>query len=554
MLTSPSQALRLFSLSLVALATLGSVGASAQNTAEESAEDRVEDGLLSDEFARDTGAIVVTANRLGRGNLFETVEIPEKSCLAKAPALGSPDPGFTIDASEMRRVRDLERIRRRIRAGTIYVSGGSFVGDDFRRADLHDMCFFGTNFSQTDWTGVEATGLGFVNVDLTGANLSRTRLPYVLFRNSKLAFVNAQGASWVQGRIDGGWDGSLTDLNLSNTDLTGFEIVCGDSALDGCPTERDGINMSGAVMRRASLHSFYVSSLNLDGAQIDQAELALDHLRFLDSARLVGPVVLRSPRRAVMLFPAEAADLAKVAKAANDASDFVEMCEFPEHAALQLVCSQPGTGPRNLLQSIQALETVGEDQTGYADRRIAWAAGRDSCLQLPDPDEQLACVIAAYEARQKELRFLAGSPDWTEAGNYRLFLSREAAFPTDQGNPGLYGRILPVLLDSAVAALIIRTDEGGQMSAKGISVEGCFFEAEALAYSVEEAALYFARYQRRRRAPIMQERLIKFEGNFAEVHDEGLLRAGTCGSQNPFPQLEELALDNELLAAIWDRF
>jgi uncharacterized protein YjbI with pentapeptide repeats len=197
---------------IIALAAAMHGPAMAQ-TAQATPANAAQNGLLGDQFAEDSGAIIVTAQRQTRGNLFEDVPIPPESCLASAPALGAGTPGFTIDGSDFRRVRDLEKVRKQTKAGTIFVSGGNFVGEDFRKAKLDNMCFFGADFSQTNWTGFAGTGLGFVNVDLTGARMANSRLRYVLLRDTKLRLIDARGASWQNGQIDGGWNGSLRRLS-----------------------------------------------------------------------------------------------------------------------------------------------------------------------------------------------------------------------------------------------------------------------------------------------------------------------------------------------------
>lgn len=518
-------------------------------------------GLLGDDFARDTGAIIVTAERMNDGNLFESVATPKDSCLANAPRVGASDPGFAIDANGLTKVSQLERIRRQTRAGTIFISGGNFAGADFRKARLYNMCFFGTDLSQTDWSGLSAAGLGFVEVDLTGAQMTNANLPDVLFRNSKLGLVNAKGARWKQGRLDGGWVGSMRGLDLTNADLTDFRIVCGNSADDGCPTDRDGIIMKGANLRRASLHAWFVGELSLAGARIDQTELGLDHLRLLEDAQLVGPIVLRSPRRAVMLFPTEVKQLAEVAEASDAAAAVCADPGAPEAApggaqgAVTVLCAIPGSEPRDLLRSVTLLESLSAATAGYEERRRSWTAERDACLDFANPDEQVTCITAAYRGRQGALRKALGLPGWLAAPGYRLFLSREAAFPTDKAEPGLYGRILPVLLDSAVAAVIVRSHGAGRADVRGIALDGCGFEAKALVYDVEHAQLGFAG-RRRRGVPVpFESPLIAFAGRSATVMEAGLAQASaTCGPDNPYPQLEEIELDERLLSDIWDRF
>ncbi|MGB3471666.1 MAG: pentapeptide repeat-containing protein [Erythrobacter sp.] len=530
-------------------------------------------GVLGDDFARDTGAIIVTAQRLGESNLFEPVIQPEDSCQANAPDLGEGEPGFAIDASGLTKIRQLERIRRKTRAGTIFVSGGSFVGADFSKAKLYNMCFFGTDLSQTNWTGLEAEGLGFVNVDLTGAKMARSQLTNVLFRDVKLGLVDARQARWTQGRLDGGWEGSLRELNLTGADLTDFRFVCGTSPMDGCPLERAGITMKDANLRRASLHSFYAADLDLAGARVDQTELSLDYVRLLEGSKLVGPVVLRSLRRAVMLFPGEVKQLTKVAEIAEQELEVCPVVE-PEsgtpRTALAIACDIPGSATKNLLRSVALLErqartAEGSDPADYDRRFRTWVEGRDSCLAFTNPEEQTTCVTTAYRTRQKNLRMALGKPPWLSDRGYRLFLSREAAFPTDKDAPGLYGRVLPVLLDQAVAAVIVRSDGEGGIQAKGVALEGCFFEQADLSYDIEQAQIGFAaetprsRSRRRRRSPppspSVEDPLIEITGRSARIEGQGLARAaGECGVGNPFPRMEEIELDDRLLATIWERF
>ncbi len=539
--------------------------------AQEPAEpDRAQDesGLLSDGFASERGAIIVIGQRPGEGNLFEAVETPEESCLANAPRLGAREPGFTIDASRFKKVSQLESVRRKTRAGTIFVSGGKFVGADMRKAKLYNMCFFGTDFSQSNWTGASAPGLGFVDVDLTGAQMAASHLPNVLLRDTRLELVNAANARWMQGRLDGGWEGSLRALDLSNADLTDFRIVCGSTAQDGCPMARGEILMSGANLRRASLATFPVGDLNLKGARIDQTELALDHLALLKDARLAGPVVLRSARRAVMLFPQEVARLAEVSAARDPAA---ELCAEPgsDDVAVASMCALPGSEPRDLLRSVALLESATTTRSGEAAQTKDWLARRDACLALADPDEQPTCLLDAYRARLGALRSLLGTPQWVSEPGYRLFLSREVAFPTDQDEPGLYARVLPVLLDNAAAAVILRSDGKTGIAAKGIARSACGFDVEGLVYDPATAQLGVAakapasRAQSRgrrgaRRAPpvaVPAVGLLSVSTSGAAVLEEGLASVtGNCAEGNPYPKLEEIVLDDDLLEEIWDRF
>lgn len=512
------------------------------------------DGILGDAFATESGAIVVTGERLG-SNLFEAVEIPETSCLAGAPEVGSDTPGFVIDATGFKRVRDLERVRKRTRAGTIYVSGAKLVGADMRKADLHDMCFFASDLSQTDWTGFEGSGLGFVDTDLTGAKMARAMLPYVLFRSVKLAEVDARQADFSNGQMDGSWTGSVRNLDLSGANLTGFRIRCGESDVDGCPAEREGVVLAGANLRRASLYDFYLPGTDFSGATIDQTERSLDYLPKLAGARLVGPVVIRSDRRAIMLFPGEVERMADAhsGEAANDA----DPCSQPVVGALAILCAQPGSETRALLRSVANLEENARGQGGYAERARAWAETRDACLEVAEEDPRIACLASAYRSRQTELREGAGAPGWLTRPGYRLFVSSEAAFETASGQPGLYGRILPILLDAASAAVIVRVEENGAASARGIAAGGCSFDAYGLSFVAQTGTLNLTtvagRGRRARRVP--GDALLSFAGGDATVAPEAVASMDSCAAEaDAFPRLRNIELDDDLLADIYLRF
>ena len=510
-------------------------------------------GILGDDFATDSGAIVITADRIG-ANLFEPVEVPESSCLAAAPEVGSQEPGFVIDGGRFRKASDLERVRRKTRAGTIFVSGGNYVGQKFRKAKLYDMCFFDADMSQTDWREFSGTGIGFIDIDLTGANMSQTAMPFVLFRDTKLAEVDARTADFRNGQLDGGWEGSVRNLDLTGANLTGFRVRCGDTEVDGCPADREGLNLRDANLRRASFYDFFFPAGDLSGATIDQTELSLDHLPEIEGAKLVGPVVLRSDRRAVMLFPAEAGLLADVD--AGEGEDGVDPCSGAVAGAVAVLCAMPGSEIAALLRSVTALEQTAATRPGYSTGMATWSATRDACLDLAE-EQRNACLVSAYRTRQASLRGVAGSPTWLTRPGYRLFLSNEAAFPTATGRPGLYGRVLPILLDSASAAVIVKVDEEGNAEARGVAAGGCAFEVGDLMSVPETGSLNLStvtgRGRRARRVP--GDALLTFSGGDAVVDSATLIELGSCPSDSDvFPRLKAIALDDDLLADIYRRF
>ena len=501
-------------------------------------------GERFDDIAAQAGAIVVTGQRSLGGDLFEAVPIPETSCLAAAPALGAPDPGFTIDASRLKKIGDLEKIRKKTRAGTIFVSGGSFVGQKLKGARLSDMCFFGSDFSQTDWRGFSGSGLGFVGVNLNGAQMAGAQMPYVLLRNVNLAEADATGANFQYGRLDGGWDGSVRNLMLDNADLTGFRIACGSNQDDGCPADRTGLSLKGANLRRASLYSFLLPEIDLTGTIIDQTELGIDHLGRMQGARLVGPVVVRSDRRAMMLFPVEARALgtASTAQLPVDRS-----CDAPATPADKAVCAVPGSEMRALVREVTALDGRAAGGRGYDQARTAFEAGRGACLTQGE-DQRGTCLIAAYTEHRGALRAMAGAPDWASEPGYRIYMSNESALTASGGQP-VYGRILPILLDSANSILILKVQPRGRIDAKGFGEGGCNFSATNLRYDGANGTLDLP--AKRGNGPA----LVSIGGGEAQVIGSALTSAGGgCGPTGSFARMRQIELDDALLGELYANF
>lgn len=496
-----------------------------------------------DDMGAQVGAIVVTGKRLG-DDLFEPVPIPESTCLGSAPALGAEEPAFAVDASRMRKITDLEKVRKRTREGVVFVKGGSFVGARLDRARLHDMCFFGTDFSQSDWRGFSGRGIGFVSVNLNGAQMAGAQMPYVLLRSANLSDVDARGANFQFGRIDGGWTGSVRNLNLDRADLTSFKIVCGSTQSDGCPADRTGLSLKGANLRRASIYSFLLPDIDLTETVIDQTELGMDHLSRIDGARLVGPVIVRSDRRAMMLFPVEARGLGKASMATVPVD---RQCDNPQTPADRAVCAVPGSEMRALVREIASLEAKVSGRPDFARVRAQFESVRNSCLAKPE-DSRAPCLVAAYGERSRLLRATVGPPDWVREPGYRLYMSSEAAVGRG-GTAPIYGRILPILLDSANSILLVKVQPRGRIDAKGFGEGGCSFEAKNLRYDPATGAIVVPA---RRGAA---QPLVTLSGGEAQVRAEALSTAvGGCGPTGSFARMREIELDETLLGELYLTF
>lgn len=496
--------------------------------------------------------IVVTAARIG-GDLFPAQTVPAGACLTSAPDLGTKTPGFAIDGATIKKVRDLGDLRKRMGAKTVFVSGGSFRGESLAKVRLENICFLGTDFAGSDWRGVAASGLGFVDVDLSAAKMAGARLPFVLFRNAKLAGADATGADFRFGRFDGGWGGSVRDWTLTGARLHGFRFECGATALDGCPVDREGVAFTGADLTRASLFAFPVSDLDLAGTTIDTTELSLSQTTALAAANLMGPVIVRSRRRATIFFPFEVPRLREAAMA-DDAGGPVagpKLCGGDPLS--QAVCAAGDPVLTDLAAEVAALETAGP-----AARRPMGRRGRSvrtPRAAAPAPSDAVAtclstggdadCLLAALRTRREQLGGAGVRPDWLRGGEVLLFVSDDVPPPSSGRGDPLFARLQPVLLDSAQSVALLRVDTSGAVQAKGQALGGCQLDADRLTYdpvrgglSTAQGALLLTITGQRMRSAV-------------EPQPTGPLR---CRPGASFATMRRVPLDQESLATLWEAF
>ena len=498
--------------------------------------------------------VIITAPRIG-GDLFPPQAVPDGACLTSAPELGTKMPGFAIDGRTIKKARDLANLRRKMDAKTVFVSGGSFRGESLAKIKLSNICFLGTDFAGSDWRGVTASGLGFVDADLSAAKMAGARLPFVLFRNAKLAGVDATGADFRFGRFDGGWDGSVRDWTLTRAGLRGFRFECGATKLDGCPIDREGVALTGADLTRASLFAFPVSDLDLAGTTIDATELSLPQTTALPTANLMGPVIVRSRRRATIFFPFEVPRLREAALAGGEDVGSTGPANCAGDAVAQAICASGDPMLKDLAAEVAALEAKAPARTGRArgrGRRAAAApvttrASADAALAacLTGGEDTADCLTRALNARREALGGAGARPAWTQEAGVLLFVSDDVPPPpSGQGDP-LFGRLQPVLLDSAQSVALLKVDGGGGVQAKGQALGGCQLDAAQLSYDAGRGGL----------ATPDGTMLLKVTGqrmrSASEPQQTGPLR---CRPGASFATMRRVPLDQESLRTLWDAF
>lgn len=382
------------------------------------------------------------------------------------PAAGTglvPLDGATLNtpAKLARALRDTSGQIRVIRKGV-------FRDWDFTRlgVPLQRICFEDSDLSGSDWHGVNASGSAFVSSNLTGARMHAARLDRVLLHTVTLEGTDMSGASLAGGRLSGSWDGSLVNWNVAQADLSRFAFDCGITVSDGCPLDKDGINMTGARLAGTDLASLPTwGAITFDGARIDGLVIAPRQLAEIGTATIAGPVVLVGGAARETLGAAEAQRLVAMLGAARDGADQPAFpCQRAASAVEKLICGEYETGLRKSDRTMAALygKLRGSDP-GAAAAQQRWLAQRNRCT---DRD----CLAAAYDQRIGALLGQLGDPQVLRPGQTAWYVSEEVAFPDEFRADPLFRRLVPVLGGAADFAVKLTRERNGTYTATGGSL------------------------------------------------------------------------------------
>jgi uncharacterized protein YjbI with pentapeptide repeats len=158
--------------------------------------------------------------------------------------------------------------------------GCSFVGRDFRGADLHGISLFATDLRRVNLDGANLSGVHFTAVLLDDANLDNTDLRRASFFSGSLRGVTFAGAKLDRFT-------SFTALLLQRAQILGDS---GPALIRACSVcNLDGLDLSGADLRRyaftagsmrhanlrkADLRGTSFWAINLQGSDMSEAQLS----------------------------------------------------------------------------------------------------------------------------------------------------------------------------------------------------------------------------------------------------------------------------------------
>jgi hypothetical protein len=403
---------------------------------------------------------------------------PANSCQAMAGALGSAGK-FTemVDGTKLKDAGDVEKLRSKAKDGrTIAIKGGNFAGQKFGNDNYSNICFFGSNLSNTKWTRSRAMGVGFIDSDLTSATFDRVAMDYVLFRNATLARVDASGAQMAYGRLDGGWDPSMAGLKLDNARMLGFRFVCGSTSTDGCSFDRKQISMRGADLSFASLSSFPMWDGLFDDARLYYTEVGIDQMGMFTASEIAGPLVVKADNRQITLMP----DGFRSAAAALASSRIADTeCKAPEGPVAQLFC-QTGRGAlrayRDDVQRLFESSRKPVSASVLTDNSIAVTApdkvqGRyiktlRKCA-LKEEDEAIPCLQMTMAKRRTVLIEQLVKTRPLENDARALFVSVQTPMVQAIASDPRLSAFAPLMYDNASQVLLAYQDDEEGLQARG---------------------------------------------------------------------------------------
>jgi uncharacterized protein YjbI with pentapeptide repeats len=213
---------------------------------------------------------------------------------------------WRVDGRAIWGVYALARLRETWGDALIVVVGGDFSGWPLGGLRLHNMCFFGSDFTDSDWHEAETRGVGFIDSDFSGAWLDRSRMRGLLLDTVTLDGATAHGADWRGGLLQGGPRGSLKRVRLDGADLRGFRVDCGNRVgIDSsCLSSWGSLSLRGADLRGAEVDTLR-AEVDWTGARLGGTLVNLHQLSEIGPARRLGPLIVRAGDVEVRLTPAE---------------------------------------------------------------------------------------------------------------------------------------------------------------------------------------------------------------------------------------------------------
>jgi uncharacterized protein YjbI with pentapeptide repeats len=409
-------------------------------------------------------ALILAAQTLAPNNVViapatNKAPVIARSCRFGAGLVDGRDSALptAIEGKRFRNFAAIAAFRKASQVGQIIViEGGDLSNQTVGAVDLSGVCFRGTRLVNTVWKGTKGLGIGFINADLTGARFDKVAFDSVLFRNTTLANVNAQGARLVFGQIDGGWNASMANLNLDNAQMIGFRFVCGITATDGCPFDRKQITMRGTDLSEAKLSSFAFWDTTFIDAKLNKTEISFDQISQFEGAKINGPLLVRAGRRTATISPFDFITLRTKMK-----TPIVDNCASPATPLLRVLCAP---SPDELVRLHRDIEMLyrgsGASSTKFAAEQRIYLATLAACISNNEATAR-DCLTKEINERHDILiaEMLREKP--LERGGKALYVSNDTPY-VDVG--GDTPALAPLFAASAQSYMLVRRDKGRSLN------------------------------------------------------------------------------------------
>ncbi len=476
------------------------------------------------------------------------------ACAARAGAVtgeGSTLP-VALAGADFKKSHAIEKLRKKAKDGrTIVIEGGDFTAYDFRKARLDNVCFRGVKLANTDWSGATATGMGFIDSDLTGSTLTGAILRNTLFRTTTLADVDATAADLSGGRLDGGWNASIKNLKLDLAKLNGFRFICGTRSVDGCPFDRQGISARNTDFSGVIFDGFSLWGATVDGAVFDGAEMAID-----DVGQIIGgaePNVLTVRHRGMSTL-VDGPVAMVLAGALTTPGSVANKCASPANPLASAFCEDK-TGQLLAFDS----DVVRLVASGAPDKRknaIAFENGRNVCLTQTS-ENRVQCLVRIYRVRRTGLLATNAPMTWMKRAGRVLFVRNDIALASGATTQPSWSGVAQVLVRLSPAYMLARVESGRRVSVRGLATGTssgiCSLHATTAASgSAFVAAVSAPGKKRTTNVPLF--RVVGEQATIVPAQDDIATpgRVPSCNGIATFGTMKRLPIDAMVFDSLWN--
>jgi uncharacterized protein YjbI with pentapeptide repeats len=371
---------------------------------------------------------------------------------------------IAVSGDLLKKSHAIEKLRKKAKDGrTLVIEGGDFTAYDFRKAKLNNVCFRGVKLANTDWSGATATGMGFIDSDLSGSVFTGAILRGTLFRTTTMANVDATAADFSEGRLDGGRNASIRNLKLDLAKMNNFRFICGTSAADGCPFDRQGISARNTDFSGALFDGFALWGSKVDGALFDGADMAIE-----DVGQIIGgaePNVI-NVRHAGMATLVDGPVAMALAGALATSSSVAGKCTNPATALEAAFCDDKSGQLFAFDSDVVRLVASGAPQKKKA--LVAFENGRNLCLTQTVENRTL-CLTRIYRARRNALLATTAPMTWMKRAQKILFVRNDLALASGATLQPSWPGVAQVLVRLSPSYMLARVESGKRVSIRGVA-------------------------------------------------------------------------------------